>query len=98
VATAGGPANVFAMQQGMTADQFHTTSTEDAIRQVADGRADAALLSRLSGLAQIHRLRLRTVVPVGTEVSSYPSRFCFAVHRDDEQLLAQLNEGLAILH
>lgn len=98
VATAGGPANVFGMQHGMSADQFHTTSTEDAIRQVSDGRADAALLSRLSGLAQLHRLRLRNVVPVGTEVSTYPSRFCFAVHRDDEQLLAQLNEGLAILH
>jgi two-component system, cell cycle sensor histidine kinase and response regulator CckA len=98
VATAGGPANVFGLQHGMTADQFHTTSTEDAIRQVADGRTDAALISRLSGLAQIHRLRLRNVVPVGSDVSTYPSRFCFAVHRDDEQLLTELNEGLAILH
>lgn len=98
ISTAGGPANDFALQQGLTPDQLRTTSTEDAIRQVAEGRADVCLISRLSGLAQIHRLGIKNLAPVGPEIGQYPSHFCFAVHRDDEALLTRLNEGLAILH
>jgi two-component system, cell cycle sensor histidine kinase and response regulator CckA len=98
VSTAGGPANNFAVQQGLSPDQLRTTSTEDAIRQVAQGRADVCLISRLSGLAQIHRLGIKNVAPVGPQIGQYPSHFCFAVRRDNEELLTHLNEGLAILH
>lgn len=98
VVTAGGPAYDFAIAQGLAPDQLRTRSTEDAMRDVADGRADVALVSRLTGLAQIHRLHIKNVAPVGPQIGEFPAHFCFAVHRDNDELLAEINEGLAVLH
>jgi two-component system, cell cycle sensor histidine kinase and response regulator CckA len=98
VTTAGGPANDFARAHGLNDDQLRTVSSEEAIRQVASWRADAALISRLTGLAQIRRLHLRHIGPVGPQITQYPAQFCFSVHHGSEQLLTQINEGLAVLH
>ncbi len=98
VVTAGGPAYDFALAQGLSPDQLSTTSTAEAIQQVSDGRADVALVSRLTGLAQVHRLGIKNVAPVGPEIGEFPAHFCFAVHRDHDALLAEINEGLAVLH
>ncbi len=72
-------------------------SVEQAFRWIEDDRGDATLASRLTGNATIHHLGLRRVVMVDAPVEGYSVRYCFAVQAGDAELLARINEGLAIL-
>jgi two-component system cell cycle sensor histidine kinase/response regulator CckA len=72
-------------------------SVERSLFAVAQGEADATLVSRLSGLALAHRLGLESLVALEGDVPGYEVRYCFAVQDGDRELLAKLNEGLAIL-
>jgi signal transduction histidine kinase/ABC-type amino acid transport substrate-binding protein/ActR/RegA family two-component response regulator len=71
---------------------------ELALQKINAGEYDAAFLTRLTGLPVIERLDLHSVVLFGPPVTDYSVRLCFAVRRDDTELLTRLNEGLAILH
>jgi signal transduction histidine kinase len=71
--------------------------TADAsLRLLAEGRHDAALTSRLTGMAIIARDALQHVKPTGPPIDELTISLCFASHDDDR--LVQLNEGLAILY
>ncbi|MBF0235148.1 MAG: transporter substrate-binding domain-containing protein, partial [Desulfamplus sp.] len=67
----------------------------DALRLLSEGRHDCALLSKLQGLYLIHKYKLSGIKTVGTSVQQRD--YCFAVSEGDQQLLTQLNEGLALL-
>jgi two-component system cell cycle sensor histidine kinase/response regulator CckA len=95
VATAAAGQKEFALDYGFDPAQVRILSTEEAIRQVADGRCDAAMVTRISGLAQIDRLGIRNLVMAGPPVGRYPSTMAFAVHPEEAQLLVDLNDGLA---
>lgn len=73
------------------------SSVEQSFRMLQDGTGDATLASRLSGLDAIHRLRLDQVKPSGAPLPNYAVEYCFAVRKGDRALLAQINEGLAVL-
>ena len=66
-----------------------------ALRLLARGEGDCALLGRLRGLYYIHRYQLSSVEPVGPPI--LPREFCFAVHQGQPELLSALNEGLSVL-
>eukprot|EP01034_Spumella_vulgaris_P011136 gene11136-14152_t len=72
-------------------------SVREALREVDRGGADATLASRLTGLALVHRLGLKRVRPLATAVEGYEVRYCIAVRKGESQLLARINEGLAVL-
>ncbi len=72
-------------------------SVVQSLRMLNDGAGDATLVSRLSGLATIHTYRLDRLKPSGGPLPNYAVEYCFAVRDGDRALLAQLNEGLAIL-
>lgn len=72
-------------------------SIEEAVRQVAGGQADATLMGRLSGLTLVHHLGVRNLQALNAAVPGYAVRYCLAVQEGDKELLAKLNEGLAIL-
>lgn len=76
---------------------YRVDSVEKSLLAVAHGEADATLVSRLSGLALAHRLGLKNLRVLEGEVPGYEVRYCYAVQAGDRQLLAKLNEGLAIL-
>jgi two-component system, cell cycle sensor histidine kinase and response regulator CckA len=76
----------------------YARSAEEGLRWVDAGTHPAMILSRLTALSLIDRLKLRNVERRDAPVSDYDVRQCFAVHKGDAQLLARLNEGLAILH
>lgn len=67
----------------------------EALRHLSAGNGDAAVLGKLQGLylAQVHRLT--NIVTVGDPLFSQD--YCFAVAKGKTTLLAQLDEGLAIL-
>ncbi len=73
-------------------------SVEQAFRLLQEGKGDATLAARLTGLSILHRLGLNRVAPVGPPLAEYAVDYCFAVKDGDRALLAKINEGLAILH
>jgi signal transduction histidine kinase/ABC-type amino acid transport substrate-binding protein/ActR/RegA family two-component response regulator len=89
---------VFALEQGLEADCVSTASSPECLRLLADGKVDAVLLSRLTGLAQAHHLGITNVEPVGHSLSGFVVRYCFVTHKGDTELMARLNEGLASLY
>lgn len=78
----------------------YAVSTEELLRLVAEARVDAAVLSRLTAVANIDRLGLRNLTMLREAIpgDTYDVRYCFAVRKGDARLLARLNEGLAIIH
>ncbi|WP_415910192.1 transporter substrate-binding domain-containing protein [Oleiharenicola sp. Vm1] len=76
---------------------YRVDSVEKSLLAVAHGEADATLVSRLSGLALAHHLGLKNLRVLEGEVPGYEVRYCYAVQAGDRELLAKLNEGLAIL-
>jgi len=81
----------------LEASIYTVDSIEDGLKAVARGDADAALVARLSGAALAYHLGLTDVHAVDSDVPGYEVEYCFAVQKGDARLLAQLNEGLAIL-
>jgi two-component system cell cycle sensor histidine kinase/response regulator CckA len=76
---------------------YSVDSVEKSLLAVAHGDADATLVSRLSGLALAHHLGVKNLRVLEGDVPGYEVRYCFAVQAGDRELLAKLNEGLAIL-
>jgi len=67
----------------------------EALRALAAGRYDYALVSNLPGLYLSKELGLSNLVPINL---SYPAqKYTYAVTKGNEALLAQFSEGLAIL-
>ena len=66
-----------------------------ALRVLASGQYDCALLARYQGIYLANRHQLEQVRPVGQTI--FPQNYCFAVPTGETQVLALLNEGLAII-
>ncbi len=69
----------------------------DALRFLADGKGDMALLPRLSGLLSIKDLGLSNIETKGPRISVHGRGFGFAVRKGNVELLAQLSQGLGIV-
>jgi polar amino acid transport system substrate-binding protein len=67
----------------------------DAMRMVASGRTDYAVVAIVPGMYLIRELKLTNLIPAVRNVATY--RYCYAVDKGDADLLSRLNEGLAIL-
>jgi PAS domain S-box-containing protein len=79
----------------LTTKVFTTDTVEAALRQLAAGQHDAVVVQKLVGESMIQSMAL-PLEAVGEPLTDYQS-FCFAVHENDRDLLATLNEGLAIV-
>jgi len=69
-------------------------SPGDALRRLARGEGEYAVVALLPGITVIQEEKL-DLVPVARDVASH--RYGYAVRRDDAVLLSRLTEGLAIL-
>ncbi len=67
----------------------------DALRQLAAGKHDYALVANLPGLYLGKELGLSNLIPVGKPFQA--QHYGYAVLKGNEDLLAQFSEGLAIL-
>lgn len=72
-----------------------TPTPADALRLLASGRHDYAVLAMLPGMYIIREHKLSNLVPVAKSIST--QKYCYAVKKGNEELLARFNEGLAIL-
>jgi signal transduction histidine kinase len=87
----------FLAEQNLHVDPVYVSSSEDALVLVDKGECAATFVAHLTALAVIDRAGLRNVTTFGRPFADYDIRHCYAVHKGDRQLLARLNEGLAIL-
>lgn len=72
-----------------------TATPADALRLLASGKHDYAVLAMLPGMYIIREHKLSNLVPVAKSISS--QKYGYAVKKGNEELLARFNEGLAIL-
>jgi signal transduction histidine kinase/ActR/RegA family two-component response regulator len=82
---------------GLAESIVFVDSVELALAKVARGEGDATLATRLTGLAIAHQKKLKGLRPLAVPVPGYEVRYCMAVRRGDRELLARINEGLAVL-
>jgi polar amino acid transport system substrate-binding protein len=80
---------------GYGGDLVRTPTPADALRLLAAGGCDYAVVAILPGTYITRELGLTNVVPVARDVAS--QRYGYAVRRGDAALLARITEGLAIL-
>ena len=74
------------------------SSREEMLGKVSRGEVAGCLLSELSELAVSQEMGLKTIARIDGPYEDYEIRQAFAVHPGDAELLARLNEGLAIVH
>ena len=72
-----------------------TATPVDALRQLAAGKTDYAIVAIVPGMYIIRELKLTNLMPVVRNVASH--RYCYAVDKGNAELISRFNEGLAIL-
>ena len=85
----------FLLSLGFASNLVMTETPADALRLLASGKHDYAVLAMLPGMYIIREHKLSNLVPVAKSIST--QRYCYAVKKGNEELLARFNEGLAIL-
>jgi len=85
----------YLVEQQVEADFILTGTQADALRLIASGKHDYAIVASLPGAYIIKELKLFNVVPVTKSIASV--RYGYAVKKGNTDLLLKLNEGLAIL-
>nr|MDA3950215.1 transporter substrate-binding domain-containing protein [Spirochaeta sp.] len=76
----------------MTTPTFH-----DALRLLNDGATDAVVVQRLVALRLLEEGAFPGLHLLDEPIPEFTQDFCFAVTEGDKELLAQLNEGLAVI-
>ncbi|MFH2053684.1 MAG: transporter substrate-binding domain-containing protein [bacterium] len=74
-----------------------TSSFQEALRELAEGRHDAVVSQRLVALRLIAQAGLEGLEIVPRPLEDFRQDFCFAVKEGDRETLAMLNEGLALV-
>ncbi|WP_202819771.1 transporter substrate-binding domain-containing protein [Thaumasiovibrio subtropicus] len=82
-------------QQNLHANLILVDTHANALRLLASGKHDFALVANLPGLYLGKELDLTNIIPVGKPFGA--QRYGFAVKKGNDALLAQFSEGLAIV-
>ena len=80
---------------GFGKDLSRTDTPADALRRLASGMDEYAVVAVVPGMYIIRELQLRNLVPVARGVATV--RYGYAVRKGNAELLARLTEGLAIV-
>jgi PAS domain S-box-containing protein len=72
-------------------------SLPDALRTLAEGKGDNALMPKLVGLIIIQKLNLTNLDPHPMVIDAYNRPFSFAVRDGNQALLERLSQGLSII-
>jgi len=87
--------NDFLREKNITKNIVTVSDVAEALRLLASGKHDCAVLSKMQGLYFIKNLHLENLKTVGVKIKSVQN--CFAVAKGKYILLNKLNEGLSIL-
>nr|CAX84244.1 Sensor protein [uncultured bacterium] len=87
----------YLVRRGLARHLLLVPTIPEALRLLASGKGDAALLPRLTGLLTARELHLTNIVTTGPRIEVHGRGFGFAVREGNSELLAQLNHGLSIV-
>ncbi len=104
----GDTAEEYVVKEKLTDSIIQTSSYEKAFKLLASGKHDAVVVQQIVGLQIIKKLGITNIIPAeqkqisslrpgDLELEGFEQKFCFAVPEGNQQLLALLNEGLAII-
>ena len=104
----GDTAHEYALRENITENLILTDSFEEAMRKLSSGQYDAVIIQQVVGHQIIKKLGIENVTDVehfgagsiqqaGGPLSGFEQKFCIAVKEGNRELLAALNEGLAIV-
>lgn len=91
----GGIMHDYLVRTGFSGRLTLTDTPADALRQLAAGKTDYAIVAIVPGMYIIRELKLTNLIPVVRNVAT--QRYCYAVDKGNTELLSRFNEGLAIL-
>ncbi|ATC63544.1 hypothetical protein CMV30_06005 [Nibricoccus aquaticus] len=94
----GSPGDQYMREYAPASRITYLGGAQEALHHLEAGTRQVVFLTRLTALSVIEHYGLKNVVPLDPPLHGADVRFCFAVRRDDTELLTRLNEGLAILH
>ena len=86
----------YALSSNLQARLIPVATADAGLKLLASGRHDAMLLNKLVGVQTLHKLHLENVRALNL-ITGAKQKFAFAVHKGDSDLLASLNEGLALV-
>lgn len=93
----GDNAEEFLRRQETRFDIITTPTFSDAMRLLSDGLCDAVVVQRLVGMRIIREEGFSDLKVLNEPIYEFRQDFCFAVKEGDKDLLAVLNEGLALV-
>ncbi|WP_298273446.1 transporter substrate-binding domain-containing protein [Geobacter sp.] len=82
-------------RMGFDRELILTPTPAEALRLLASGKYDYAVVAMLPGMYLIRELHLSNLVPVAKAVVS--EQYCYGVLKGNRELLSRFSEGLAIL-
>ncbi|QEM70112.1 transporter substrate-binding domain-containing protein [Geobacter sp. FeAm09] len=91
----GGIMHDYLVRKGFSGKLILTATPADALRLLAAGKTDYAIVAIVPGMYIIRELKLTNLIPVVRNVATH--RYCYAVDRGNAELISRFNEGLAIL-
>ena len=92
----GSAGETFLRNRGVPMTLVPADTADESLRLLASGMHDAALTSRLTGMAIVAREGFDNIRPAGPPIDDLTISLCFASHDSDR--LIQINDGLAILY
>ena len=91
----GDLAHNYAVDKGWGKQLVLVDNAEQGLRLLASGQHDAMLLSKLVGLQTIRNNAIAGLTALDVKVA-FSQRFAFAVQKGNVELLARINEGMAL--
>lgn len=88
-------AHEYARTKGWEKQLVIVDTVADGLRLLASGRHDAMLVNKLAGLQTVSEQHIENIKVLPAK-AGFAHKFSFGVHKGDAQLLARLNEGLAL--
>jgi diguanylate cyclase (GGDEF)-like protein/PAS domain S-box-containing protein len=86
----------FLQEKGWDKQLINVDTAEDGLKLLASGQYDAMLLSKLIGKLTLKKSNINNIKMLPIDIG-LTQKFSFAVHKGDSELLAKINEGLAII-
>ncbi|TSK05381.1 MAG: transporter substrate-binding domain-containing protein [Geobacter sp.] len=88
-------AHEYAISKGWQKQLVLVNDAREGLRLLSSGKHDAMLLSKLAGMQTLRELRIDNVHPLDLK-AGYAQKFTFGVRKGESDLLAVLNEGMAL--
>jgi signal transduction histidine kinase/ActR/RegA family two-component response regulator len=82
---------------GIEAQIVRVTTQEELLQRISTGELEGGFLSQLTELSVARKLHLNNIKVLGRPFDGYDIQQAFAARPGDEELLARLNEGIAIV-